>query len=195
MIIIGADLSLRSPGFSAWNTSENKWTLACFYLPCLQKVFPWLSARETSTFALTKTTDFIVYPRISKDDEDTMRYEHIISHVQYFINHVNMDKQDVRIYLEGYAFAKRFAGSDYKIKELTGIFKYTFRKLNIISVPITTWKKKISGKGNMDKNDSLKKIKDDENLDLIQILGTSDNPSHDISDAMCLALYGKLQIA
>ena len=31
-------------------------------------------------------------------------------------------------------------------------------------------------------------------MDLVTLLGTSDSPAHDIADAMCIALYGKMQL-
>ena len=79
------------------------------------------------------------------------------------------------MYIEGYAFVHKFAGSDYKTKELTGIVKYTFRNLNPITVPITTWKKVVSGSGKLDKAGALKQVAGVINLDLVALLGTSDS--------------------
>ena len=98
------------------------------------------------------------------------------------------------MYIEGYAFVYKFAGSDYKTKELTGIIKYAFRHLNPITVPITTWRKVVGGSGKLTKTGALKKVAGVINLDLVTLLGTSESPAHDIADAMCIALYGKMQL-
>ena len=195
MIIIGLDMSLRSPGFSATNTCDGTWTIGCLYLPNLKKSFPQASIDVTNIFSVTDSVEVIIYPRISNADPDIKRYDHIVKNLSHFIRHVNAtDREEIRMYIEGYAFVHKFAGSDYKTKELTGIVKYTFRNLNPITVPITTWKKVVSGSGKLDKAGALKQVAGVINLDLVALLGTSDSPAHDIADAMCIALYGKMQL-
>ena len=195
MIIIGLDMSLRSPGFSATNTCDGTWTIGCLYLPNLKKSFPQASSDVTNIFSVTDSVEVIIYPRISNADPDIKRYDHIVKSLGHFIRHVNAtDQEEIRMYIEGYAFVHKFAGSDYKTKELTGIVKYALRYLNPISVPITTWRKVVSGSGKMTKTGALQKVAGIINLDLVALLGTSDSPAHDIADAMCIALYGKMQL-
>ena len=195
MIIIGLDMSLRSPGFSATNTCDGTWTIGCLYLPNLKKSFPQASSDVTNIFSVTDSVEVIIYPRISNADPDIKRYDHIVKSLGHFIRHVNAtDQEEIRMYIEGYAFVHKFAGSDYKTKELTGIVKYAFKHLNPVSVPITTWRKVVSGSGKMTKTGALQKVAGIINLDLVALLGTSDSPAHDIADAMCIALYGKMQL-
>ena len=195
MIIIGLDMSLRSPGFSATNTCDGTWTIGCLYLPNLKKSFPHASSDVMNVFSVTDSVELIIYPRILNTDPDIKRYDYIVKNLCHFIRHVNATEQaEIRMYIEGYAFVHKFAGSDYKTKELIGIVKYVFKHLNPITVPITTWKKVVSGSGKLDKAGALKQVAGVINLDLVALLGTSDSPAHDIADAMCIALYGKMQL-
>lgn len=195
MIIIGLDMSLRSPGFSATNTCDGTWTIGCLYLPNLKKSFPHASSDVMNVFSVTDSVELIIYPRIKNSDPDIKRYDHIVKNLCHFIRHVNAkDQEEIRMYIEGYAFVHKFAGSDYKTKELTGIVKYALRYLNPISVPITTWRKVVSGSGKMTKTGALQKVAGIINLDLVALLGTSDSPAHDMADAICIALYGKMQL-
>ena len=63
-----------------------------------------------------------------------------------------------------------------------------------VTVPITTWRKVVGGNGKMTKTGAIKTVAGVINLDLVALLGTSDSPAHDIADAICIALYGKMQM-
>jgi hypothetical protein len=145
-MLVGLDVSLTSPALAIRN-NEGHWDLVCF----AQRQRDFHVEFDHNNVHLT------VLPPIpsSTQADDLLRYKHVCQHFIDFMVKKGVDGT-TKIFLENYAYADpRISGNSYKLHEVTGILKYAMRETlfvtHINTIAISSWKKKIIGKGNAKK--------------------------------------------
>jgi hypothetical protein len=199
MILIGLDISLRSPGFAIFDQTLDTWKLFGFAQRKDQINFRWSNADKTISIQLL--------PVIPKGLTDWATYQFIMKHIEYNVLSSVNTSSHIQPIMEGYAYVRPgIAGHSYKLHELGGIVKhyfYTTYQVDTIVIPPTRWKKVCLENGNASKLDTVLSLKQYyPQIDLLNIFQITsvknDNvvhPIQDLADAVCLILaYTRLTI-
>ena len=172
MLILGLDLSLRSPGIALYDTAKKEWKLRCF-------------ANLKREEGVQIGEKLVVWNRIGGDGSDHGRYNIILSHIQSFLNGVEVTD----IVIEGYAFSKSSAHS-VKLHELSGIIKHwlhnTYPCATFTIYPPTKWRKLLHANGHATKDDAVLYVEKEVLPTVRQALQSVSSPLTDICDAACL---------
>lgn len=190
MLLIGIDLSLRSPGIAVFDTSihnSEAWHIYAF--------------TQTTTKHKIENNKHIklLSPIPSCDNEiDLKRYRYIVDSIVKIIQESQTNHKDVRVAIEGYAFSKNKSGHTFKLYELTGILKMAiFEKCQISCriIAITQWKRLVTGKSFAEKVDIVNFMKSNgPTFDFLEIMQYHDvgneipNPVQDMADACGIAI-------
>ena len=199
--ILGLDVSLSSPGYALYDRQTEQWALACHAQRKRETLLldPHPILTDSRFSQLTTTTSLTVLPLLppSATSKDTARYLAIITNLEKFINHVVDDKKNVHVVIENYAFVQpKFSGNGYKLKEITGIIKYTLRDIQMSTITVSAWKKTVCGNGRASKADVVKKIiTNGPTVDLCLIFGLTPQadgnvpcPVQDLADASAIVM-------
>ncbi len=185
-IVIGIDLSLRSPGIATLH--QGVWSIWCFATRQREVGLCWTSADQKVT---VQTLAMIP----DRKAPDIVRYTHIVDQLQtHCYPHWPVGSC---VHLEDYIYPKAaLSGSAYKIHELGGIVKYSLSRAGFTfqSVAPTTWKKQI-GNGRMSKQQTLELVERTiPQLNLLALFGFEGsfkeppNPVQDLADAIGIVL-------
>ena len=185
-IIIGIDLSLRSPGIASLH--KGVWYIWCFATRRREVGLCWTSSDQQVT---VKTLPAIP-PRSTPD---IVRYTHIVEQIQtHCYPHWPVGSC---IHIEDYIYPKAaLSGSAYKIHELGGILKYSLTRAGFIFQPVapSVWKKRM-GNSKMSKQETLEHVeKNIPQLNLMSLFGFAPdkkeppNPVQDMADAVGIVL-------
>lgn len=197
-IIMGLDLSLKSPGIAMHYLSTNTWRLYAFAQnnkhPCY------------GDNLLSPTVNVRLFPRIpdSKKASDAARYQFICEHIGS-IRDLNRVKE---VKMEFYAFTgrnkrekgeKSKSGNNFKLQELGGACKTMLYKKgidNITHVVSSSWKKKVVGHGFATKWQVFNHVKthlvDLSTLFPFEVMDPTKEvpcPIQDLADSMCIAQF------
>lgn len=190
MIVVGIDLSVRSPGVAVLDTCRDSWALYGF-AQCQQH----RDLVHETGHARIELLPMIPGPEAS----DQARYAHITDHIVGIVSRHHSDHSDLVVALEHYAFSASSASS-YKLQELGGIVKQAiwgrFRHSRQLTVPPSRWKKRVLGQGRATKHDALVFLKTNGpgvclltcTHSQLRKNGDVPCPAQDLADAACIAM-------
>jgi len=187
--ICAVDLSINGSSLTLYNKHEDKYIFYCYNCKMPKKSKP---------FILTKDNYKIVIERKVKNKEDLfLDYIKTAEHVFHKILEL-AESIDIDFLIEGYSFGS--TGKLADIGEFTGLFKNQIIKTNNTyeTVPPTTWKKNIVGKGNSNKEAIINFCC--EEFEIIKNVinemekrnyskYTSTSPINDLCDSFCILKY------
>lgn len=196
MLLIGCDVSLRSPAFVVHSTQLECW-----------RAYVWPQRRKDRRVT---NPDIVVFEKNltpAKDETvDAIRYNEIATVftdviLAYCRSLQQISGEPIHVVFEGYAYGSQSAHTA-KLHEITGILKYLACAYPQIIIAASSWKKTTLGSGRAAKNDGLQHIKthgpkwdlcadfDMPELTPDEIKNNKEpkTPLQDISDAVCLTL-------
>lgn len=200
MIVIGCDVSLRSPAFVVHSTETQSW-----------RAYVWPQRKNDTRVVNPDIVVFDAKLTSAKDEgADVLRYNEIASaFTTVILAHCKALQQasagsnveQIAVVFEGYAYGSQSAHSA-KLHEITGILKYLARAYPQTTIAVSSWKKATLGNGRAAKNDGLQHIKTrgpkwdlctdfgipELTPDEIKVKKDPKTPLQDISDAVCLTL-------
>ena len=114
---------------------------------------------------------------ISKSDTAKERLPELINMFNGQLKVINPD----HVYIEDSIFIQNYRTSK-TISEIIGNIKYSLKDYDYVTVPVTTWKKGVIGKGNANK--------DDVKVFILKKYPELEGELQDIIDATAICLYG-----
>jgi len=166
-IIIGLDISLKSPGIAV--SRDDK--IYAMYFEQRKHSVPPTTNDKVSLTALPLLLD------ASHSDMD--RYQQLVAaSVKWLCGMVpNKERASAIVYVEGYAFTR--SAYNYKLHEVTGILKFMLHQSGFTCqvVPVTTWKRQLTGNAFADKYQVLQTVNRRLNVDLAHLLQTKLSPA------------------
>jgi Holliday junction resolvasome RuvABC endonuclease subunit len=172
MIVLGLDLSLRSPGIALYDTLTQEWKLRCF------------ANLKREEQLVIEEKQLQVWNRMDTGS-DVERYSMILVKITDFLKGVDVTD----IVIEGYAFSKASAHS-VKLHELCGIIKHwlhvTYPRATLTIYPPTMWRKRLHHNGHASKEDAVHYVETHVLPTIRSIFPNVSSPLTDICDAICL---------
>lgn len=181
---IAIDLSKTSPGITSYTNGEYK----CYFFNHRKKLMDFYYEKDNLKII---EIDFTEYNNI-RDRIDV--YDIIIETIFNIILEMG---DDIKVGLEDYAYGAQGQGIT-GLAELRGALLYSLRAINVkvVEIPIGTWKKWFTGKGNASKMLSYEYFKKQTGVDLMKVFNlklTSKKelpaPIPDIADSYGILSY------
>jgi hypothetical protein len=187
MIVIGLDLSLRSPGIAV---SKPDGSVHCYFYPNRR--------REQGFSFCTGLFSVQALPCFLSDIRNHIHRSTIIATDILNIISGHFEGGEVRVNIEGYAFGLAHSAGASRLYELGGIVRQMLftHDFPYVEIPPSRVKKLFCGRGNADKRDMYLEFRDRGFPNLIQTMKfkkiTNNNnvpcPVQDIVDSVALAL-------